>query len=545
MDKFIPTGSCHPDIALWLDSLTEEYIVTWANKGLVRRGKKLLTKQQVDQWKITENEVSAQIDGFTQKLSEDGFHGLSCSCAATELCHHLTCFLAGLLTFDWSQYLDSTEEAGEPWIISDKKALIDSLSSAAIERAIRWLQAGIKFDIELTDKALTATVYDNIDCEVYIPKTQSLASATCSCKKAKCEHIALVVLVQNGNQDVSGNDFHENSLSPEQLKTLQRSLLWLNELIVHGLSGMSKLHIQQASALATELKQSNFPVPSKMLTRLTQFLEEELNGQLISNTKRIRKAILPLHLHLNALTQTRLPQPLKDLAGEHKSLYIRYPKLWLDYVSCTLWETASGYHGYSIYFYSEEHDSYFSLSDARDINMQPGWRARYALQELQIGEYQLQNLKGKNIQFSNIWLNKDNRLSLRADTQIESTREFSISQKLSEQNTESQIMHWMKHKKQNVFASDFTRFAIIPVGAIENLEFDQYEHRWESFFQSQDSRLKLIIPADGYGNRTKTMLSRYPNPQGLFGQWITENDQLCFYPLSVINNRKIHSLTVI
>ena len=80
------------DIRDWILQLNEAYLSTWANRGLLRRGKKLMDKfgPHSLSWKPY---PSASLDGHQQQLTAATVDALECDCPATGPCHHLIAFV--------------------------------------------------------------------------------------------------------------------------------------------------------------------------------------------------------------------------------------------------------------------------------------------------------------------------------------------------------------------------------------------------------------------------------------------------------------------
>ena len=126
----------------WLQSLSEEHLLTWSNRGQLRRARKLLAMEDGGaEVALAEDGASGRIDGHEQSLSAVGFDALACSCPATGQCHHLVAFLLVLHELAVEQAApDAAEDAGPQtpyWRVTDEGELLRALGRANVRAAER------------------------------------------------------------------------------------------------------------------------------------------------------------------------------------------------------------------------------------------------------------------------------------------------------------------------------------------------------------------------------------------------------------------------
>src|SRR3989338_2258988 len=146
----------------WLRAVDDEALVAWANRGLLRRGQKLLEQQVPASWSLDEAMASATLDGHRQAVKGVGFEQLHCDCAALGPCHHLVCLLLGL-----RERLQGGEgvpeepaatEAAAPWLMPDAEARLALLGRVALSRGQRWQAQGLVAPGGIDDSKLGAAL---------------------------------------------------------------------------------------------------------------------------------------------------------------------------------------------------------------------------------------------------------------------------------------------------------------------------------------------------------------------------------------------------
>ena len=63
----------------WIKDLNEDYLADWANRGLLRRGRKLAESQDASICVVAETGYQAEIEGQQQTLEAPSFEHLNCS----------------------------------------------------------------------------------------------------------------------------------------------------------------------------------------------------------------------------------------------------------------------------------------------------------------------------------------------------------------------------------------------------------------------------------------------------------------------------------
>lgn len=538
----------------WLINLSDEYLIAWANKGLMRRGQKLLTAQNPQTWSLASNRAQARLDDTEQHLHGIGFDYLHCSCASVGPCHHLIAFLIGLRqrlkqqtaeidTFEAETNPDPDQPS--PWLITDLLERQKELGKSNLEQAQRWLAQGLESLLTEQAEGLHAELPEPLSARVMIPRSGGISMSLCSCKEPRCAHRALVILQICRDSGVD-EETTVDALTNGQREVLGSLNQWLRLLALQGMSGMPRLQIERARGLVTELQQVDLPLPGRQLARVAEMLEQEWQHQSISSPARLRESLAPLYANLSALSLQPLPQPLADLAGRHRRRYKLRRDLDLIGISLEVWKTLSGFHGYSAYFYAPKEDCFYQLSEARNLELDPNWQPLAALNNARFGHYRLSNLIGSHFRLLRGWASEDRRLSAREDCQLSDLEAKTDAALFSYASDLAQISLRLADKvKTNPYGLDLDPYAMIGVKGAVTLSFDRYQQHWHGEGYDRFGRVfKLTLPNTAQANLATQQLLNIASVQALFGRWRIQTDYLCLEPIAVWHDDKMAMLRI-
>ena len=412
-------------IAAWLRELDEDFMIAWANKGLLRRGLKLADSLPADAATANAEDCQAQLEGHQQVLKPPGgFEQLSCSCPAPGACHHLIGFLLCLKNQTNAAGDPPATESAErpPWLAEDLSALEQQLGKSYLKRAQQvLLQAP---DIELRDSArgLVARITEAEHFEVRIPRSIGLRAATCSCKAERCWHKALAVLAARQQADLYDPLANvEHALSSGQIDVVAQLNDWLRELVLQGSAGLSRALLERGDALVTVARQADFPLLASLLAGLLERLYDELAGRSFFRFEQLHNRLAQLWCRLQALQQIPLPQPLLALAGAHKRQYRLLQNLDLNMIAAEAWNSAAGFSGLSLHGYDPVNRVWYRHTQARSDQQAEAsnWTPQRCWQHDTWGRQRLQDLPLSRIRLRRGWSSLDQQLSGREGTLIE------------------------------------------------------------------------------------------------------------------------------
>ena len=571
----------------WIHDINDDYLVHWANKGLLRRGKKQLDKCLADEatfkanWSITDTDATAQIDGHEQKLTDAGFEQLSCSCAANGPCFHLVCFLLGLKHIankqvsdsgvnDTQQYLASNlpvhankqpesrqpkdEEPCEPatsqkeqhqsppkigpppWQFDSYEDIAKHFTKAAFSKAQRYLLQSMPVNWQETESALTGNVQLKQVYNVHIPQNGGLNLSLCSCDKPQCEHRALLVLAWCIEQQRILPPARDEALLPWQRTVLNNLGNWLNQIVQYGMSSTTKLQIEQGERLTIELKQADLPKPAFLLSRVTALLTLEWQHQLISSPDRLRAAVAQLYAHKKALLVSPLPQPLNQLAGEHKRRFVACTGL--DLIGIAVEElrrvnkddetVTSTKPNFKVHFFSPTQQRFYSVI----FQGLHGNSFRSAL----LGNCQVQRLLHASFILNKGWCSADGGISTKEETHIKGITPIPLHDMLALlPSVNTQITQIVNKIRENPYEEHAPLFGVIRSDVFKTLELNEVHQQWQTTNEDSDGR-NIHIVIDAIEHNTSALdkwQAHSQNAIAIFGRWHYDMQNLQFTPIAM------------
>lgn len=392
----------------WIRSLDEDSVAAWANKGLVRRGLKVLADSGDPHWTISDaGDASARIEGFTQHIGKVGFEHARCDCPAQVTCHHLCAFLLGL-----RQHLpeQTAAPAQADWLLADSGKLPAVLGAASLRKALQWLANDIEAELEHQAGSITGTLELAEAVVVRLPAVGGLAAALCSCRKPACAHRALVVLQARREAGAPIPPLPPVALDPQACERLAHLRGWMESLVVQGWSGSGQAFLDQGEALAVELKQAQMPRVCAALQHVVALLRTDNVGA--------QDALAALWMLVRGLQATPLPRPLRELAGVHRRGYAAVSGLELHCTGVERWETAGGHHGFSVVFWAPARADYLVWSEVRQQALAPEWDPDQALAQADLGGVAVAAMLGAPCMLAAGWVSGNDRLSGRDGTRM-------------------------------------------------------------------------------------------------------------------------------
>ncbi|NHZ43814.1 hypothetical protein [Massilia aquatica] len=398
-----------PPLFDWIRSLDEDSVAAWANKGLVRRGLKVLADGAGAQWSTGAAEATARIEGFTQHIGRVGFEHARCDCPAQVTCHHLCAFLLGL-----RQHLpdDALDDAPAPadWLLAECAMLAPMLGAAALRKGLQWLANDIEAELENEAGSITGTLELAETVVVRLPAVGGLAGALCSCRKPACVHRALVVLQARRAAGRPIPPLPPVALDPDAAERLRHLRGWVESLVIQGWSGSGQAFLDQGEALAVELKQAQMPRVCAALQQLVALLRQDRPGA--------QDALAALWMLLRGLQATPPPRPLRELTGVHRRGYGAVGELELHCAGVERWGTAGGHHGFSVHFWAPARQGYLVWSEVRQQALAPEWDPDQALAHADLGGLAVKAMLASPCMLAPGWVSGNGRLSGRDGTRL-------------------------------------------------------------------------------------------------------------------------------
>ncbi|MES2818252.1 MAG: hypothetical protein V4812_04615 [Pseudomonadota bacterium] len=535
----------------WLRAVDDEALLAWANRGLLRRGQKLLEQQVPTSWTLDEVMASAALDGHRQAIKGVGFEQLHCDCAAMGPCHHLVCLLLGL-----RQRLQAGEdvledpaaiEATAPWLILDAESRLAQLGRTALARGQRWQAQGLLAQVDIDDSKLMATLELAKPVRLMIPRTGGLAASLCSCRENPCAHRALVILQLAQAEHPGACTAAVEALSPGQGRALEELDRWIGELTMLGLNGGSSLFVARGEALSTELTQADLPQPGRLLKRLTRLLDDERRGMAGSTATQVRRQLAELLAHRRALARNPLPQPLGQLAGVHRRNYLLCQELPLIALAAECWETHSGYRGYSLHFLSPRDGRCYSLSESRALALNPQWKPHEALIQASFCGHRLTAMLGMRCVLEKGWVSEEGRLANREGTRLRIEGPLPHDELMALAESPRQRLRKIATQRSTwLYRSDPQPWGLVAGWVSELPVFERYTQRWLGEGSGpDDERFRILVPGTAAGAQAMKRLQRAEQEgEGawLFGRWSVEDEWPTLSPIALCDKRGLRLL---
>lgn len=396
----------------WLQAQDEDSIIAWANRGLLRRGQKTLDASP-PQLILEADRAGAQIDGFTQQLNGTGFNHLTCTCPTPGPCHHLCALLLALKS---TAPQDAAQiSPAEPYWLTLPMAQLEAMFSAAtMKKALALMSQAEPVELQEQAFALLASIQYLEEISVRLPFIGGIDDSTCSCRKSLCAHRALVILHARAEAGLDIPALPPPTLSEAAGKQLTNLRHWILSLVIQGWGNTGVAFLDQGEALATELKQAQMPRVSALVKQIVELARSSRRH----HGEQFQQTLCSLWILVSGLQQPQFPRPLKELTGSHRRTYRTVNNLTLQCAGVELWQTQSGFHGFSVYFWTPERAEFVIWSQARPIDSDPEWKPADALKQANLGGVKLAKLIQTFCKLQQGWLSADNRLSSRDETRL-------------------------------------------------------------------------------------------------------------------------------
>jgi hypothetical protein len=544
----------------WINSLNDDYLIQWANKGLLRRGQKLLDKLGGPTWVCDLDAPSASIDGYSQTLTAVGFESLRCSCSAMGACPHLMCFILGLkiqfenskseplLVVEKDREIETPvararsqvgiEKLLAPWLIQNENDRLRALGKSNIDQALRWIDQGIEALVSEDAIGLKAIINGRDQVQLLIPRDQGLSASLCQCNKDRCAHRALTIIQLGQAAGFIPPAVANKRLDNYQLEVIKQLQSWLDGVVLQGLSGVSRLQINQGKSLTTELHQVDIPNLSRLTSRMVSMLEQEANHQLISSPSRLRGLLAQLFAHISALHNDPLTQPLLQLVGQHRRHYYQLQKVPLIGLGFQLWHSLTGAKGYSAFFYAPKEKKIYTLTEARNKNLAKNWNCYSAFRTALIGGNKIRSLISSNFILECGWQTKQGDLSSRQGVEVRD--DFTLSENVYELASESFSVGALLialQLEENPYRN-VNHYGVVPIEKMGELQLDRESQKW--WAEAQDRfgiKFTLVLADDMKGaaivRNWQAVIALKGKPQHIFGQWRLNAGDVCFEPITL------------
>ncbi|UTZ34398.1 hypothetical protein HB762_24855 [Vibrio campbellii] len=367
----------------WTQQITDELLLTWTNRGMLRRAKKQATEADASQWHIEDNAIRGQIDNCQITLAAPELSSLQCDCGALEPCSHKVAFILALQALPATQP-DTASVAFEllPWLLEQYSDLEAIFGKSKSQKALASWHKGA------TIKLHASAYHALVDCQVgkknyqiYLPAILNWDNLVCSCQEKQCQHqaLAIVGLSLQESRFTLPAEQQQTQLKKAQKEKIQDVEQWVYQLLGYGLKNVLPIQLTQGESFVTELGQHDLPKIASLLGRLLNTLNGLTQRHLTATADIALEQIGLLLRYLQAIQAAPSHLPLHLLAGRHKRQYTAADLQEVMAVSAEYWHTEDGARGYRFYLYERRTTRWYSISEGRKAHMDIGWNNHAAL----------------------------------------------------------------------------------------------------------------------------------------------------------------------
>jgi len=517
----------------WVQQLSDDYLISWTNRGLFRRAKRQCEHVKSEHWQISNDKIMGTISDYSLTLSGARIADLDCSCGVLEPCSHKLTFLIALRG-ETSQAMTTVQFNLDHWLVSNIQSLSPAFSASLVKGAIKsWHQgANVSLTAKLDHGQVVCTLKNGKCFSVYLPATAGWEQALCSCKETHCIHLALAIIglsVRADRLKMNTAQFAEK-IAPSQLEQIVILDSWLDQIIAHGLNNLMPAQLSHGLGLVTELNQADLPNLASRLGRFLAVLSNVMRHCIDVNTNELIAELTYLSLTTHSLQQSVLPQPGYQLTGEHKRRYVAQRLSGLMPVMVEHWQASSGAMGYRNYVFDLELGDWYCFSDGRRVDTERQWSSKNAYHNQQCGQYYLNDLLLSQIDLETK-VSSDHTLQCRVSTLVAAPQP--VNWQLIWNNPLLAIdMQWQRFVQQSLQVG--SNKVMDTLGWLKTL--DSYQLRWQPHRHYGEATLMsecgqpIKIRDDN-----KRVLKEWTNQQPtlLFGRWYYDANERYFEVLKV------------
>ncbi|MBO6636296.1 MAG: hypothetical protein JJ937_17435, partial [Parvibaculum sp.] len=362
-----------------------------ANKGLVRRAQKDVSKGVLDVLERAEDRAVLSVETQTVELTSDGPKRASCTCPANTVCRHII----GAMLFLRDSSLADGEQANSNFATnertvgaaSDQPAIVRAELSALPPEAVSKfagadLQKALEFAAQhqgatITDQGATSIVRfsDELGTVTFIAG-QGLQGAISKGPKSKTRLlVAAAALLLRRAEGVALPELEEASGISSSTASIQLDTAYLNDVLI-GLenaltavmSGTPELAEETLFDLAISARAQAAPRLSSELRRLTKSAHLAREHHIDFSPEAYLQASANTYALVNALIKS--PGDNR-LTGVLRRNYQPREDLTLMMLGAYMWKAESGARGLTVLGYSSSTREWYSTTNARAAGADP------------------------------------------------------------------------------------------------------------------------------------------------------------------------------
>lgn len=359
-----------------LDDGTLEAI---ASPGLLRRARKDMAsgRARVEVREAGAEGVIVAVGGHAVTIPPEGPAKASCSCPSVSTCRHI---LVAILHLRESGAGEGVEALKAPAEAEERGTALDAVLAVGLDELTRWagkrsmreaihlLELGV--EVEVSEESLKAQ-FPDLDVTCWFHRSSGLTGMMCSCGSPHvCGHKAAALLAVQTERgvvhDVSGLRRAKEVTDPPRMReeVVKAAQDLLEDMVRAGLSHPSEMAQQRLTTLAISAMGANLHRLSSSLRALGDEVELLLGRDARADEGRLFARAGMAYALCEAI-RASLPDVPKELAGQARTRYDQVLRLELAGMGAYWWQTASGYRGLTVLFWSPEEGEWYTWTDAR------------------------------------------------------------------------------------------------------------------------------------------------------------------------------------
>ena len=536
----------------WIVGLSDDYIIQWANKGLLRRGRKLADKSPREAFDLS-GPLTSSLEGHRQKIGGVGFQSIECSCPATGPCHHL---VAALLIF--RQILSQKTEtavstapcAGNnpkgstPWLVLLPRTIAKAGRQSRPEQGGKTsfpsraggLQGGAKRSggsDSRKDGAYGSNSHQRGPESLLVHLRRFPVRPSRAGNPGRLQ----------GKRHFRNRGGRPGSLVVHA-KNRPRSSRNLVEGPRDSRRGFDIEHVYRRRRGPCDLGPTGRP--ARNLFSVDENLPLARRRQDESGPRQARHPSLRPGENRRAPDrpedQTHAP-PFWELAGVHSRRYAMVRDLVLVGAGAETWESQRGYRGFTRYLFDPKRRLWYRHSQVKPVSFAEKTRWRPS-EEFNRGRWSAgpvyRDIPGRKIRILLGWTSPDFRISARDGTRIEE-----VNNDVPEEVTSALPVYYdylslaeayADFLSSSLFSEDPLMPAAVAWSRFEPQQFDPYRQVWsQSIFDSSGRKVNLLMETGPYAEKEAKALDTNlkAREQAIFGLLSQKAGILVLRPVSV------------
>lgn len=518
------------NIKILLNMCNDDFIISFANKGLLKRAYKEIDKGIDTQIKvIDDNLITVKFEDDITCTIKDNINDLICTCKSKGTCKHIIISILLLkkefndtkdINLDDSnntnqindinniEYNESTENQLLKNInIND---IVNRLTEKEIKDILFRLNLNEKRNMDKNQYKLQVNIYGNL--VISIPMLGNIDNLICSNKcQDFCCHKAEGLLISLIYENICTKDevinklvnlYKKNCVNEDNDILISIDNLMKKTLEI-GLSRLPKSIINELEYEIHKCTKYNYPRIEKMLKSLLTTIHRYFDKDASFTSNKYIREIVKISLTIKAINNCNDYNILSDCIGVKKTSYTSINNITLYGIGACAWQSDSNYTGITYYFYDNNSDKLYSYNDIVPTNTRRSSNIKglYNKSNLWGLESPMKSVAKCKVKLNNPQINTENRLSSSETTKAEVCGKT----KISELNLTSILYTDFNELIYNI-KNNFT-FDIKKKRELENVVIIEVTKYNEPFYDEVNQQLKMDME-DIKGN-ILTMLIQY------------------------------------